>query len=73
MTITQQAVRLLLNNDQTGLTRLARRVDRAIEDAIDPACRACGARGLEDNGCAPGDIEFTLLCTSCGDQHSPNI
>lgn len=72
-TVTQATVRLILNNDQAGLTRLASRVDRAIRDATDPACSDCGARGMEDNGCDPADFNFTLLCVACGSQHSPNV
>ena len=72
-TASQAAVGLLLRNDQRGLTRLAQQVDRAILDAHDPACLDCGARGQDDNCCEPEDLNFTLLCRACGNQHSPNI
>lgn len=38
------------------------------------ACPKCGSEESkhEDNGCKPTSRDYTILCTSCGHQWSPN-
>lgn len=39
-----------------------------------PTCENCGSGEdeHEDNGVGPRSVEYTILCTACGHQWSPN-
>lgn len=64
----RQAVEMLLDGDQAGLTRLASRLSDAIRNRF--ACPECGHAGPHDDNGRSGE-DFALCCSGCGEVFYP--
>jgi hypothetical protein len=77
MTGNQMAVRILINGKPRAQQERELAVLRAaLTDAMNGVCECpnCGRRDRhDDNGCAATSIDFTILCTACGEQWCPNV
>jgi len=65
----EMAIRMLLDGDQAGLTRLANRLSDIIHNRVE--CPYCGSHGPHDDNGATGE-DFALLCDSCHEIWEPN-